>query len=134
MWRSGWALEAGVAAAALSLLGCDVLTGGCGDDLNEDPPARYTEGTTENGHYVSSSWDVESLLDFPPGQAIRFEHGLGEPPSSWQAYIATARDGDGAEIVLSTGEVELVSIDATALTVRNGTCADLYLLVTAESR
>lgn len=123
-----------VAGTGLTAAGCDVLTGGCGDDLLEEPAALYTEGTTVNGVYQSSGWDPDELIDFPPGAGVRFVHGLGAVPSSWAAYIATAREGDGAEIVLSTGEVELTDIDDQGITVRNGTCADLLLLLVAESR
>jgi hypothetical protein len=137
MLRSGSARSSAVTLLALAVasalpIGCDVLTGGCGDDLFDEPAAIYTEGTTQDGTYVSSGWDPNELLDFPPGQKIELLHGLGEVPASWQAYIATSREGDGSAIVLSTGEVELVEIDAESLTVRNATCADLYLLVTAE--
>lgn len=141
MLRSGSAPElvrralAGlVASASLTSASCDVLTGGCGDDLLEEPAAIYTEGTTVDGHYQSSGWDPDDLLDFPPGMGIRFVHDLGAVPSSWAAYIATAREGDGTEIVLSTGVVELTDIDDEGITVRNGTCADLLVLVVAESR
>lgn len=142
MLRSGSARSllrrvAGASAIAIvsaSPIACDVLTGGCGDDLFNQPPALYTEGTTENGVYISSDWDPELLLDFPPGQSIKLFHGLGEVPVSWAAYIATEREGDGSAIVLSTGDVELVEITAESLTVRNASCADLYLLVTAQGR
>jgi hypothetical protein len=133
--RSGSALEAcALALIALAPLGCDVLTGGCGDDLDDEPAALYTEGTTDDGSYISSAWDAQQMLDFPPGLAIQLVHGLGTVPTSWGAYIATERKGDGAAIVLSTGEVELIQIDEQTITVRNSTCADLFLLVTAEGR
>ncbi len=137
MRRSGLAREARALAAlacfaSLTPLSCDVLTGGCGDDLLEESPALYTAGTTVDGKYQSSGWDPDELIDFPPGMGVRFVHGLGAEPRSWAAYIATAREGDGTEIVLSTGEVELTEINDEAITVRNGTCADLLLLMTAE--
>jgi hypothetical protein len=136
MLRSGWVrnltVALAVAIACVAPLGCDVLTGGCGDDLFDEPAALYTEGVTQDDSYVSSGWDPNELLDFPPGQSIELVHGLGEVPVSWEAYIATSREGDGSAIVLATGEVELVAIDSESLTVRNATCADFYLLVTAE--
>ena len=124
------ALAGFVAAAASS---CDVLRGSCGDDLRDEDPAAYTQGTTVSGTYQSTAWDTTEMVDFPPGMGIRFVHGLGVVPITWNAYIATARDGDGSEIVQSTGQVELTDIDAEAITVRNGTCADLLLLVTASA-
>jgi hypothetical protein len=138
MRRSGSVLEraralvalAGFSAAATA--SCDVLRGSCGDDLRDEPAAVYTSGTTIGGTYQSTGWDPEELLDFPPGMGIRFVHNLGAVPATWNAYIATDRNGDGSEIVLASGEVELTGIDAEAITVRNGTCADLFLLVTAS--
>jgi hypothetical protein len=135
MLRSGWVRSAAAAclwAAALAS-GCDVLTGGCGDDLREEGPQTYTGGTVVDGQYVSSAWDADALLEFPPGMTLRLVHGLGAMPRDWQAYIAASREGDGSELVLATGqEAELVEIDAQAITVQNSTCTDLYLLVTAE--
>ncbi|NUO47260.1 MAG: hypothetical protein HOV80_00230 [Polyangiaceae bacterium] len=122
-----------ILVASIAPVGCDVLTGGCGDDLFDEPAALFTEGITEDGTYVSSGWDPKELLDFPPGQKIEFVHGLGVVPASWQAYVATARKGDGSAIVLSTGDVELVQIDEETITVRNATCVDFYLLLTADA-
>jgi hypothetical protein len=139
MRQSGSALDRRRALVALAFslsvapAGCDVLRGSCGDDLRDEAPAVFTQGTTTDGTYQSTGWDPQALIDFPPGMEIRFVHNLGAVPVSWNAYIATAREGNGSEIVLATGEVELTEIDAEAITVRNGTCADLLLLLTASA-
>ncbi len=130
------------AAAALLLAlttsatfwGCDVITGGCGDELDDEQPVSHTEGDTDGGIYRSSSWRAEDWVDFPPGITVRFEHGLGREPRAWQAYVATEREGDGSNLVLASGsEAELVSIDAEAVTIRNATCVDFFVVLVAMS-
>lgn len=117
-----------------SLSGCDVITGGCGDELEDEPPVTFSGGTTEGGIYQSSSWDAAAWIDFPPGFTVRFEHGLAKEPRAWQAYVATAREGDGSNLVLAAGnEVELVAIDDEAVTVRNTTCVDFFVVMVAMS-
>ncbi len=128
----GWILAL-LAVSSLVLGGCNVATGGCGDDLDGET-VTYSGGTVEKGIYTSSSWDALDRLEFPPGLTVRFEHGLGRTPRLWQAYVSTAREGLGEELVLASGnEAELVAIDEEALELRNGTCADLYLVVVAMS-
>lgn len=117
---------------ALGAAGCDVITGGCGDELDDAPVVSYKDGTTEGGIYRSSDWDSEVWIDFPPGIKVRFEHGLGEEPRAWQAYVATSREGDGSNLVLAAGsEVELLDIDDVAVTVHNATCVDFFIVMVA---
>ncbi len=124
-------LGVGLIAATVSV-GCDVITAGCGAELEAEPPVSYSSGLTTNGIYRSSSWEPADWVDFPPGATVRFEHALGTEPLAWQAYVATSRDGDGATLVLATGnDVELVGIDDEAVTVHNGTCVDFFVVVVA---
>lgn len=124
----------GLALAATLPQACEVIGGSCGEDLEAEGPATYTEGTTEDGVYMSSSWDPNDLLELAPGQVIRFEHDLGGVPRSVQAYVAAAREGQGSSLVLASGnEVEIVSVDDRAVTVKNGTCSDFFLLLVAQA-
>lgn len=139
--RRAKTLRLGLAAAliltlplALGIGGCDVITGGCGDELDDAPIVTYKAGTTEGGIYRSSEWDGEAWIDFPPGIKIRFEHGLEEEPRAWQAYVATSREGDGSNLVLAAGsEVELLEIDDEGVTVRNATCVDFFIVMVVMS-
>jgi len=118
---------------ALPLSGCEVVLGTCGEELADKGAALYTEGTTKDGVYQSSSWDTDDLIEFAPGQIIRFEHRLGVVPSSYQVYVTAARSGDGSELVLATGDqAELVSIDDEAITLHNDSCSDWFILVVAR--
>lgn len=122
-------------AALFALVsGCDPITGGCGKELEAEPPVSYADGTAEGGIYRSTSWDPDDWIDFPPGISVRFEHKLGAEPRAWQAYVATSREGDGSNLVLAAGsEVELVDIDELAVTVRNATCVDFFVVMVAMS-
>ena len=119
-------------ASLLVVAGCDVITGGCGDELDDQEPVTNSVGTTEGGIYQSSSWAPGDWVDFPPGISVRFEHGLGETPRLWHAYVATTREGDGSNLVLASGsEAELTDIDEQAVTIRNGTCVDFFVVLVA---
>ena len=63
--------------AATASVGCDVITAGCGAELEAEPPVSYSSGLTTNGIYRSSSWEPADWVDFPPGATVRFEHALG---------------------------------------------------------
>lgn len=118
--------------AILPLAGCEVITGGCGDELDDQEPVTNSVGTTDGGIYQSSSWNPSDWVDFPPGITVRFEHGLGETPRLWHAYVATTREGDGSSLVLASGsEAELVDIDEEAVTIKNATCVDFFVVLVA---
>lgn len=124
-------------ALALVGSGCDVITsvgpGSCDQSDETNPITTYSDGTVENGIYMSSPWD-EHLVYFPGGVRIRLEHKLGAVPREWQSYLAFDETGVKAGPLASAAgnQVELVSIDDQAITVRNGGCADYWLLITAE--
>jgi hypothetical protein len=109
---------------------CEVITGDCGEDLRAAGPQTWSEGITEDGAYRSSSWQAADWLDFPSGLELRLEHALGTEPANWSAFVAVDRE---ASLVQATGEeVELVSIDEQAIVVRNPSCSDLVIVVTAD--
>jgi len=133
---AGWLIGAFALGSLCGVLtsGCDVITGGCGDQLDQQEPVNNSVGTTEGGIYQSSSWESDDWVDFPPGISVRFVHGLGERPRAWQAYVATARGGDGSNLVLASGsEAELVDIDDEAITIKNATCVEFLVVLVAMS-
>lgn len=122
---------------ALGSLGCDVVTSvgpqSCDRDPEDNPPADYQGGSAEGGIYMSSDWDAE-LVQFQGGAQIRFFHGLGAVPRNWVAYVSFDRYGEDGSMAAATGnQAELVAIDDQSLTLRNSSCADYYLLVTATA-
>lgn len=125
-------------ACATAVSACDVVTSvgprTCDREEEDNPPVPYRGGTVENGIYQTSPWDRD-LIYFPGGMQVRLEHGLGEIPRSWTAYLSFQPNGTqaGGSLAPATGnQVELVDMDAQAITVRNSTCAEYYLLVTAQ--
>ena len=126
-----------VGVLAMAGSGCDVITsvgpGSCDQSDETNPITTYSDGTAQDGIYMSSPWD-QNLVYFPGGSRLRFEHKLGSVPRAWQAYLAFAASGVKSHpLALAAGnQVELVSMDDQAITVRNGGCADYWLLVTAE--
>jgi hypothetical protein len=127
-----WLTALATLLCAAPLASCDVITGGCGDELDDQPPVTSSVGTTDGGIYQSSSWSSVDWVDFPPGISVRFEHNLGETPRLWHAYVATQREGDGSNLVLASGsEAELIDIDDEAVTIKNATCVDFFVVLVA---
>lgn len=132
------------ALVAASALACAALAG-CGpDDYNpgpetcdrseaKNPPVLFTQGTTENGIYMTSAWDGD-LLYFPGGMHYELTHHLGEVPRFFEAYLSFDRHGtkDGGTIGLAAGnQVELVRVNDKTMVVRNAECVDYWLIVVA---
>jgi hypothetical protein len=134
-------------ARALAALALSALLLGCGPDAynpgpetcdrseERNPPVLYTDGSTEDGVYMTSDWDGE-LLYFPGGMHYKLVHGLGSVPRFFQAYLSFDRHGtqDGGTIGLAAGnQVELVRADDKTMVVRNAECVDYWLLLVAGS-
>jgi hypothetical protein len=144
-------LRATVLAACAAIAGCgpDSYNPGpetCDRSEEGNPPVLYTDGTTENGIYMTSDWDGQ-LLWFPGGMHYALEHDLPEEPRFFQAYLSfdrygTSEDGDPGTIALASGtQVELVRFEEETeeetmvvhrrMVVRNADCVDYWLLVVA---
>lgn len=120
----------------LTTTGCETFwPNTCDRSDQNNPPIRYTGGTTENGIYMSSPW-TSSLLWFPGGMQYALVHNLGTTPREWQAYLSfsEAGSGDGGTLALASGNaVSLKSENDTTLTVANDGCADFWLVVVASA-
>jgi hypothetical protein len=134
-------LSAAIVLGALTAgsLGCDrVPPSTCDRSEEGNPEVRYTEGTVEDGVYMSSPWNGE-LLYFPGGMRYAIEHKLGDPPRWIEAYLSFERfepDGgpDGGRRTLASAagnQAVLLDVNATTLTLANDSCVDYWLLVTA---
>jgi hypothetical protein len=114
-------------------LGCDrVPPSTCDRSAEGNPAVRYTEGTVEDGVYMSSPWDGE-LLYFPGGMHYAIEHKLGDAPRWISAYLSFERDGarSGTLSQAAGNQVVLLDIDARVITLANDSCVDYWLLLTA---
>lgn len=130
-------LVLGVVLGAAS--GCDVVTSvgpqSCDVERSENAPVTFKGGTVEDGIYMSSPWD-QDLIYFPGGMQVRIEHGLGQVPRTWTAYLSFQKDGlrNGGSMAVAAGnQVELVEMNDVSMTFHNSTCADYYLLITAQT-
>lgn len=121
-----------------ALLGCDIPSNlgpkDCDRDEADNPVITYSAGTAADGLYMSSPWEGP-LVYFPGGSRFRFEHHLGTTPRAWQAYLSFDEAGveSGSLAPAAGNQVELIGIDGEAVTVKNGSCSDYYLLLTAQS-
>jgi hypothetical protein len=139
--RAGSADRRGAALLAAAIAGLGLGTSGCLTDIGPticdrsaegNPAMRYTQGTVQNGVYMTSPW-TGPLLYWPGGMRYRLEHGLGEVPRWWQAYLAFDEHGTtSATLAPAAGDqVQFVSEDEKTLVFVNGTCDEFWLLVTA---
>lgn len=145
--RPRWvrALRTGAALGGMCLaganVGCDTFNEigptSCDRSADENPPVRYAEGIVTEGNpvtYQTSEFDGE-LLYFPGGMRYELEHGLGQRPDRWQAYLSFDRFGTrtGTVALAAGNQVELIDADDETLTVANGSCVEYWLLVVASA-
>lgn len=133
-------LLAALTALLLTACGPDAYNPGpetCERDILHNPPVLYADGITQDGLYMTSTWDGE-LLWFPGGMHYKLQHRLGQVPRFFQPYVSFDRygtddtDGEPGTIALATGtQAELVNADTDYLIVRNAECVDYWLLVVA---
>jgi hypothetical protein len=124
-----------VITSALYVAGCSVINSigpNCDRSAGSNEPVKYTEGTTENGVYMSSPWAGE-LLWFPGGMRYELQHGLGETPHFVETWLSFDQCGTKNSTVGSaTGnQAEVREIDQDKLVIVNGSCSDYWLLVVA---
>ncbi len=115
----------------LAATGCETFTPSI---CNRDTPAiEYGGGQTENGVYMSSDWKGP-LLQFNGGETYLLRHHLEGKPRWWQLYLSFDESGaqDGGELAPASGNQAVVTdIDEATLTVKNDSCVNYYLVVTA---
>ncbi|MDI3282723.1 hypothetical protein [Polyangium sp. 15x6] len=134
----GRASRWGVLAATLALVGssgCNAINSigpNCDRSAEANTPVRYTEGTIDNGVYMSAPWDGE-LLWFPAGMRYELEHGLGEVPRFVNIWLSFNKCGtkDSTVAQASGNQAELREVTDKKLVLVNGSCVDYWLLVVA---
>jgi hypothetical protein len=141
------ALAATVILAGIAPLVSAAVTAGCGTlcERNPDePPVVYKDGITHFAGTPYAWYESAPLkgpyLDFPPGRTYRFVHQLGGVVGQPQANfsfaefpIATTNDGPHKSGFVTGAGNQATFERATADTfdIRNDTCSDVYLRVTA---
>jgi hypothetical protein len=120
-----------VVLGALLIAGCD-----CGRE--EGDPVYYDGGRTDPTglHYESASL-YGTWLHFPGGRRYRMRHELVDPPSEVLVYLAfredPLREGEPGNVTVSSGNAGLIEANEDHyLQIRNDTCSEYYVRVTAE--
>lgn len=108
------------------------LTSGCLDnkcDQIDEEPVRYTDGHTNPGRtFYQTSAPGEPLVRFPAARTLRLEHGLRDAPVDVSVFLSFDSTGDQS---LAAGDQALLSFTPEYIGVRNNTCADFFVRVTA---
>ncbi len=130
-------LRAAAAVGFASVLG--LLSTSCAQDCettNSDS-VTYAGGNVDASGtvYETGAWD-EPWLHFPPGRRFALEHGLGRKPYVINTYLSFSEDplstkNNASESAGNQAVIEAVT-DLT-VQVRNDSCADFYLRVTAST-
>lgn len=127
------ALLTGVALALFGAAGCGPTCSTSGQK-----PIRYTDGVHPTPtSYLSTPW-TGPWLYFPPGRTYDLVLGLGGTPSQYVAYVAfsatpvpTSHDADGNWSQSAGNQTIFEQVNSDFLRVRNDTCSEFYLLVSA---
>ena len=113
--------------------GCSSL-GPCDRSDDSNPPDLYDGGTVEDGSYMSSPW-TGPFLSFAGGQRYELRHGLGCLPrflACWASFSSTGISS--GSIAPPAGNMCVVQeITDERIVIKNDTCSDMYVLVTAWS-
>jgi len=123
----------GLAASAAVLGGCAELSA-CDTSNDSNPVQLFEEGITDGRFYMSSDWDGP-LLSFPGGKRYQLMHHLGCRPANVSFFVSFSENGVGdANVAPSAGNMTIMQeITDEFIVVKNDTCSDMYLLVTAEA-
>lgn len=124
------------------------LSIGCGPGCDRKPgggPVIYVGGTTDTVHGVyESAPPCGPYLDFPGGRTYRFTHALGGVPRIVSTYFAFDEypicgaecpcNGHPSGFVEASGNQATVQdVGSDHIDVRNDTCSDVRLRITAEA-
>ena len=127
---------------AILALSCLATLSACGATCDRNPdrtPERYSDGITNASRtfYMTSEADGE-FLKFSSGTSYRLIHGLSDKPQLWQTYLAFSAhplEENGSGLSEGAGNQAVVEgVTDEYLEIRNDTCSDFYLRVTAQTQ
>jgi hypothetical protein len=121
------------------------LAAACGcSDLDNCPDAQERRtipnkaGTTDVANlYFESAPSYGPLEPFPAKSELRFEHGLGVMPLTWQAFLSFTKEGtnqsdDGNITEIAGNEGTYQCVDDKVIVLKNDTCErSFYVRVVA---
>ena len=131
-WR--WLARAGACAGlTIACAQCSQLGPACSTADESSILDRYVEGTVENGVFMSSAWNG-GWLAFPGGKRYDIEHKLGCAPREIDIWESFSEQGvSTGSIAPCAGNMCIVQlIDDKVIRIKNDTCSDFFVLVTAS--
>lgn len=103
-------------------------------ETSESDPVRVTGGTADPSGtvYQSSAWEGP-YLHFPGGRRYQLEHHLGRTPTIVTTYLSFDENPiPGSNVAESAGNQAVIeAVDDEIIQIRNDTCAEFWLRVTA---
>jgi hypothetical protein len=101
-------------------------------DISDDakPPDIYSGGAAKDGQYASSS-SLGPLLAFPGGKQYQLVHHLGFTPNDVHIDFAFGINDDRFA-PCAGNSCEIRCIDDQIIWIKNDTCSDFWILVTAS--
>ncbi|MBX3183210.1 MAG: hypothetical protein KIT72_04425 [Polyangiaceae bacterium] len=120
---------AGVVFCTASAVSC---SSPCDTGYDEARVVEVRDIAPQGNTYASSDWEGP-YFPFPAGQRYEFYHGLGRAPTvvvvnvSFEEYPLP-----GANVSQASGDASLIeAVDAEKIQVRNDTCSELWVRVSA---
>lgn len=124
--------SAGAVVAALSILVAGASGCGASCDVSDNTPEVFTGGVANAGEYASSS-RLGPFLHFPGGKEYQLVHHLGFAPNIVNIDLAFTADDE--RMAASAGNsTEKRCVDEHIIWVKNDTCTEFWILVTASGR
>ena len=119
-------------------LGLGLLSQGCASTCEgvSSQPVEFLAGITNEARteYQSGRWDGE-YLSFPANRRFDFVHGLHTVPTTYSSYLGfkpIPLEGDGIVSESAGNMVVLEEMNERIIGVRNDTCQQFYLRLTAS--
>jgi len=120
-----------VVVAALCVLVAGASGCGASCDTSDNTPEIYYDGVAKDGEYASSS-RLGPFLHFPGGKEYQLVHHLGFAPNRVDIDLAFTVDDE--RMAASAGNsTEKRCVDEQIIWVKNDTCTEFWILVTAGS-
>jgi len=113
------------------------LTSGCSDLDNcpdaPDKPILIEGGTTHLGSLFFESTTDDALDAFPAKTELKFEHGLGVKPATYQSFLSFTKNGTngsggGSLTEVAGNEVAYECVDSRYIVLKNDTCERSFFI------
>lgn len=129
--RASIALLQMTAALVLPFLSTGCGGNGC-DRTPGVPPIKFDGGDNPGPGFYESAPVTGPYLDFPGGRTYRFVHHLGGVPTPTAYFSFDEYPGSAGFVQASGNQATYTAVTSEYIDVRNDTCSDVRIRVTAE--